>query len=225
MTRILVQRGSSGSSSNTNRSSSSLPSSSSSSAPPQPQFIGSEASSKEEDTVEQVQEIVSVDEFAGSSGSCDSKEPRIEDLATETLHSEVNDDTKDGNNDDVVGSGEMMKEFGGLRISEQENVSSGYSLQAVSGSSYPPPPPVPPPIPFAASANSRRFVPNNAGRIGSSRRAAAWPVVSTRSSPTGSRPSSPRSHCENEGYNSADEQSPCFGSSYDDAVNFYYFDL
>ncbi|KAM7522571.1 hypothetical protein LguiA_012473 [Lonicera macranthoides] len=228
MTRILVQRGSSGSSSNTNRSSSSLPSSSSSSAPPQPQVINSEASSKEEDIVEQVQETVSVDEFAGSSGSCDSNEPRIEDLATETLHSEVNGDTKDGNIDNVLGSGEMMKEFGGLRISEQENVSSGYSLQAVSGSSYPPPPPVPPPIPFAASANSRRFVPskaNNAGRIGSSRRAAAWPVVSTRSSPNGSRPSSPRSHCENEGYNSADEQSPCFGSSYDDAERERQFEI
>ncbi|KAJ6717184.1 OTU DOMAIN CONTAINING PROTEIN [Salix koriyanagi] len=58
--------------------------------------------------------------------------------------------------------------------------------------------------------------PSNSVRIGPSRRAVAWPVVSTRSSPAGSRPSSPRSHDENEGYNSGDEQNPCSVSSYDD---------
>lgn len=63
----------------------------------------------------------------------------------------------------------------------------------------------------------------NAARSGSSRRAVAWPVVTTRTSPSGSRPSSPRSHGESEGYNSADEQSPCFASSYDDLVNFCHY--
>ena len=60
---------------------------------------------------------------------------------------------------------------------------------------------------------------SNSVRIGSPRRAVAWPIVSTRTSPTGSRPSSPRSHGESEGYNSADEQNSCFVSSYDDAVS------
>lgn len=69
-----------------------------------------------------------------------------------------------------------------------------------------------PPKPSSTGSNSRRFTPGNSAalRIGSSRRATAWPVVST---------GSPRSHPENDGYNSADEQNPCFGSSYDDAVS------
>ena len=48
--------------------------------------------------------------------------------------------------------------------------------------------------------------------------------MASRTSPTGSHPSSPRSHGDGEGYNSADEQSPCFGS-YDDAVSFFSFDI
>ncbi|KAK8683334.1 hypothetical protein V6N13_039398 [Hibiscus sabdariffa] len=69
-----------------------------------------------------------------------------------------------------------------------------------------------------ANSNSRRFAlgSSNPVRAGSSRRAVPWPTVSTRTSPAGLCPS-PRSHCESEGYNSADEQNPCFVSSYNDA--------
>nr|GEW19905.1 OTU domain-containing protein 5-B-like isoform X1 [Tanacetum cinerariifolium] len=67
--------------------------------------------------------------------------------------------------------------------------------------SNPPPPPAPPPKP-------KRLSSLGGLRIGSTRR---WPVVSTGSPPRGS--------CENDGYNSADEQIPCYGSGYDDAVS------
>uniref|UniRef100_A0A5B6YYG5 Putative OTU domain-containing protein 5 n=1 Tax=Davidia involucrata TaxID=16924 RepID=A0A5B6YYG5_DAVIN len=233
MTRILVQRGSAGSSSNPNRSSS-LPGSSS--APPQPQ-VQVASTVKDEELGEEVQEQVVVDDFLEYCGSgADNKAAKTSDLLPESIHSDQNDDDfvdseKTGKGDDVD-SGDVLTQVGGLRIMERlgdeiEGLSGGDSSQMVSGSSYPPPPPVPPPKPSSANSNSRRFVSgcSNAVRIGSSRRAAAWPVVSTRTSPTGSRPSSPRSHCENEGYNSADEQSPCFGSSYDDAERERKFEI
>ncbi|KAF8109792.1 hypothetical protein N665_0091s0021 [Sinapis alba] len=74
--------------------------------------------------------------------------------------------------------------------------------------------PVPPPKP---SSNNRRSVLESFGvvRIGATRRgAASRSLVSTRSSPTGSHPSSPRSYGENEGYNSSDEHMPCFVPSH-----------
>ncbi|XP_076934557.1 OVARIAN TUMOR DOMAIN-containing deubiquitinating enzyme 6-like [Bidens hawaiensis] len=95
---------------------------------------------------------------------------------------------------------------------EENDVSKddNYALQDIhGGSSCPPAPPAPPPKP----------------RIGSSRRVNVWPVVSTRTSPTGSHPSSPKSHGDNEGYNSADEQIPCYGSSYDNAERDRQFEI
>ncbi|KAA8549906.1 hypothetical protein F0562_001590 [Nyssa sinensis] len=231
MTRILVQRGSAGSSSNPNRSSSL---SASSSAQPQPQ-VQVASTVKDEELEEEAQEQVVVDdlvEYCG--GVAENKGAKTGDLLPESIHSDRNDDDfvdseKTGKGDDVD-SGDIVKQVSGLRIMEREEIegmSAGDSSKMVSGSSYPPPPPVPPPKPSSTNSNSRRFVPgsSNAVRIGSSRRAAAWPVVSTRTSPTGSRPSSPRSHCESEGYNSADEQSPCFGSSYDDAERECKFEI
>ncbi|KAA8544285.1 hypothetical protein F0562_022297 [Nyssa sinensis] len=222
MTRILVQRGSVGSSSNPNRSSS-LPGSSS--ALPQPQVQAASAVKDEE--LEEVQELVVVDDLSEYSGSgTENKAVKTDDLLPENLLCDRNDDivqsekTEKGND---VDSGDLAKHAGGftgLRITERledeiEVLSGADSSQIDCGSSYPPPPPVPPPKPSSANLNSRKFVSGSSHgvRIGSSRR----PVVSTRTSPTGSRPSSPRSHCEGEGYNSADEQNPCFGSSYDDA--------
>ncbi|KHN38615.1 OTU domain-containing protein 5 [Glycine soja] len=118
---------------------------------------------------------------------------------------------------------EIVKGLSGLRVGErvvsESEVSSGdsSSLLVGGGGSCPPPPPVPPPKPsVTGNLNPRRSVSGslNSGSVGSSRR--AWPVVSARTSPVGSRPSSPRSHNESEGYNSADEQKPCLVSSYDD---------
>nr|KJB09099.1 hypothetical protein B456_001G123000 [Gossypium raimondii]KJB09100.1 hypothetical protein B456_001G123000 [Gossypium raimondii] len=120
----------------------------------------------------------------------------------------------------------MMNDSGEKVASETEG-SSGDPSPIGSRSSHPPPPPAPPPKPSSENLNSRRFASGspNPVRAGSSRRAVAWPIVSTRTSPSESWPSSPRSHGENEGYNSADEQSPCFVSSYGDAERERQFEI
>ncbi|KAG6761872.1 hypothetical protein POTOM_035111 [Populus tomentosa] len=225
MTRILVQRGS-GSSSNQSRAGSS-----SSAARPDTQGTSipqSASTVRDEEIGEEVQEQVVVDEVLENSGSNDNKVVQIDELLTvsinddriESLNDDIVDNEKVGN-DEGVGSGDLVKGSSGLILErslvESEGSSAGYP-EVCSGSPQPPPPPVPPPKPALTNSNSRRFMSgaSNSVRIGSSRRAVAWPVVSTRSSPTGSRPSSPRSHGENEGYNSGDEQNPCFVSTYDD---------
>lgn len=233
MTRILVQRGSSsGSSSNPSRSSSL---SGSSSAWSQPQVNNSQAvpAVKDEETGEEAQEHVIVDDLSENCGSSDNNAAKNDDVLMESIHNDHTLSSSDElsevervSKNDIAGQGELLKGLGSLTISERvpiDNVDSGGdSLLHVTGSSQPPPPPVPPPKISSANSNSRRTVSgsSNAVRIGPSRRAVAWPVVSTRTSPTGSRPSSPRSHGEGEGYNSADEQGPCFVSSYDDIVSF-----
>ncbi|KAJ7001766.1 OVARIAN TUMOR DOMAIN-containing deubiquitinating enzyme 6-like [Populus alba x Populus x berolinensis] len=225
MTRILVQRGS-GSSSNQSRAGSS-----SSAARPDTQgtsTLQAVSTPKDEDVGEEVQEQVVVDEFLENSGSHDNKVVKSDELLmgsingdrSDSLNDEIVDNDKVGN-EEGVGSGDSVKGLGGLILERSPVESEGSSSDCPengSGSPQPPPPPVPPPKPDLTNSNSRRFISgtSNSVRIGSSRRAVAWPVVSTRSSPTGSRPSSPRSHGENEGYNSADEQNPCFVSSYDD---------
>lgn len=211
MTRVFVQRGSStagsssasSSSNNTNRSSSS-----SSSSQPQAQVTG-------DDVQEQV---------------------LPEDLSIETVEIDRNDSldvpTTDKIEDEtVIGSEDILKRIGGVRVSEEEEEKDGkrsddYSSQTVVRSPYPPPPPAPPtppPKPSSTGSNSRRFTTGNSAalRIGSSGRATAWPVVST----AGSRVSSPRSHSENDGYNSADEQNPNYGSSYNDAERERQFEI
>ncbi|KAH8497844.1 hypothetical protein H0E87_016934 [Populus deltoides] len=225
MTRILVQRGS-GSSSNQSRAGSS-----SSAARPDTQgtrIPRSASTVRDEEIGEEVQEQVVVDEVLENSGSNDNKVVKSDELLTvsinddriESLNDDIVDNEKVGN-DERVGSGDLVKGLSGLILErslvESEGSSAGYP-EVGSGSPQPPPPPVPPPKPALTNSNSRIFMSgaSNSVRIGSSRRAVAWPVVSTRSSPTGSRPSSPRSHGENEGYNSGDEQNSCFVSTYDD---------
>ncbi|VVB01672.1 unnamed protein product [Arabis nemorensis] len=75
--------------------------------------------------------------------------------------------------------------------------------------------PVPPPKP-SSTANKRSVLGCfGALRIGATGRGAGpRSLVSARTSPTGSHPSSPRSHSENEGYNSSDEHMPCFVPSH-----------
>lgn len=232
MTRILVQRGSSsGSSSNPSRSSSL---SGSSSAWSQPQINSPQVLSavKDEEIEVEPQENVIADDLSENCGSSDNNAVKSDDVLLESTHndhspclSEELSEVERVIKNDIAGQGELMKGLGSLTISERVKVDSadsgGATLQNVTGSSQPPPPPVPPPKISSPNSNSRRTVTgsSNAVRIGPSRRAVAWPVVSTRTSPTGSRPSSPRSHGEGEGYNSADEQGPCFVSSYDDTVS------
>ena len=232
MTRILVQRGSSSASSSNPSRSSSLPSSSSASASAraEPQInLYEVVSAVKDEEIGEVQEQVVVDELIESSNSkvVKSDDPSFNIEQNEASTDEIADSEKVGN-DDSVGQGELTKCLSGLRILERgaaENEDlSGNSLQNVTGSSHsqPPPPPVPPPKPSASNSSGRRFISgsSNTARIGPSRRGIAWPVVSTRTSPTGSRPSSPRSHVESEGYNSADEQNHCSLSSYNDIVSF-----
>ncbi|KAG2331888.1 hypothetical protein Bca4012_018540 [Brassica carinata] len=100
---------------------------------------------------------------------------------------------------------------------ESEGIGSGSQVSSGDDSDLPPLP-VPPPKPSSnVSPGYRRSVLESFGavRIGATRRgAASRSLVSTRSSPTGSHPSSPRSHGENEGYNSSDEHMPCFVPSH-----------
>ncbi|KAF6165840.1 hypothetical protein GIB67_012737 [Kingdonia uniflora] len=194
MTRILVQRGSASSSSSSNQARSTVPSSSSSSAPPVQE------------------EPVGLDDNTVKTESLSESEEIVNQIGIE----EVSDKDKTGN-EDVLDSEVTVEALRGLSIGEPSVGSS----QIVSGSSYPPPPPVPPPKPVITNLSSRRTVScgSNALGIGSSRRAVAWPVVSTKTS-SASRPSSPKS----EGYNSADEQNPCYGPSYDDAEKEHRFE-
>ncbi|CAI9778321.1 unnamed protein product [Fraxinus pennsylvanica] len=243
MTRILVQRGSSGSSSsssssNQNRSSSVVaPNTSSSVTSPLPQATSNAqvVPSIRDDNLGEVQEQNVVDESLDPDVlNSKSKGTRSEDLSPERFNNDQNDnDEKDVGSekvrgDDIVGAGDLIKGFGGLSVVEEESDASvGSSFQMVNVSSYPPPPPVPPPKPSSMNKKSWRGSSggSNAVRIGPSRRATGWPGVSIRPSPTGSMPSSPRSHCENEGYNSADEQGPCYSSSYDDAERERQFEI
>lgn len=228
MTRILVQRGSGSSSSNQSRTGSS------SAARQDTQVTATAPVVSAPEIVEEAQELLVVDELLECCGSSDNKASKSDELLVEGLHGGRNENSSDeiGDNEklvnaECVGSGDMVKGLGGLRILERTSAESeGACLDSPGiggGSPQPPPPPVPPPKPLAtnSNSNSRRFVSgsSNSMRIGSSRRAVAWPVVSTRTSPSGSRPSSPRSHGDSEGYNSADEQNPCFVSSYDDLVS------
>ncbi|XP_043709430.1 OVARIAN TUMOR DOMAIN-containing deubiquitinating enzyme 6 [Telopea speciosissima] len=235
MTRILVQRGSSGSSSNPSRSS--LPSSSS--APIQQLVTPQLSSPLKEEEQEDVQEPGASDDLLDLCGNGDDdKSAKPGELLPESNQFGQNENVSDEFFDkektideDAVDFGVVTNEFGNIRISEnleldENQGSSGGSSQIVSSSSYPPPPPVPPPKPLVANPSSRRTVlgNSNTGRIGSSRRSVAWPVTA-RTSPSGSRPSSPRPYGEGEGYNSADEQTPCFGSSYDDAERERQFEI
>ncbi|XP_028756791.1 OTU domain-containing protein 5-B [Neltuma alba] len=232
MTRILVQRGSSGSSSSSSSRSSSSPGSSSVRAEPQVAVPPVSSVGKDENSGEEVKDLVVGDEVSDCPGTDDSK-PQSDNFSTESLHNDQTDTLSDEITDDktvkeeVSGLGEIMKGLSGLRNLRENEISKEDSSLTASGSSYPPPPPVPPPRPSAANLNSRRNASgnSNAVHIGSPRRGSARPVVSARTSPAGSRPSSPRSHNENEGYNSADEQSSCFVSSYDNLERERQFEI
>ncbi|KAJ6410136.1 hypothetical protein OIU84_009600 [Salix udensis] len=185
MTRILVQRGSG--SSNQSRAGSSTAARPDST----PQAV---STVRDEEIGEEVQEQAVVDEFLENSGSNDNKVVKSDELLTDSINDDQIESVNDGivdnekkDNDEGVGSGDLVKGLSGLILERSLVESEGSSAG-----------------------------PSNSVRIGPSRRAVAWPVVSTRSSPAGSRPSSPRSHDENEGYNSGDEQNPCSVSSYDD---------
>ncbi|XP_075521994.1 OVARIAN TUMOR DOMAIN-containing deubiquitinating enzyme 6 [Primulina tabacum] len=221
MTRIFVQRGSASqsSSSGQNRPSTSVTvNPSSSSSLPQQQVTSIayvDPALKDENFVEEGQEQNVLDDLSECCGTLDSESKinRSDDFSPGTLHNDQNVDKRDI--DDQTEDGMLTV------VEEETDTMVGSSSQMVSGSSPPPPKPSP------AILNSRRIASgdSNTVRIGSSRRTAGWPGVSSRSSPTGSHPSSPRSLYDGDGYNSADEQSPCFSSSYDDAEKEHQFEF
>ncbi|XP_050222590.1 OVARIAN TUMOR DOMAIN-containing deubiquitinating enzyme 6 [Mercurialis annua] len=236
MTRILVQRGS-GSSSSSNQSRAG----SSSAARPETQVTVTPqvlSTLKDEEIGSDSQELHVADELFEYCGSADAKAVKNDELVVEGISVDrneifsgeivVNEKLVDA---EGAKSGDLVKGFGELTIMESSTAdsegSSSASPNAASESPQPPPPPVPPPKPIATNSNSRKSASgsSNSVRSGSSRRAVAWPVVSTRTSPTGSRPSSPMSHGDCEGYNSADEQNPCFVSSYDDLERERQFEI
>uniref|UniRef100_M8C072 ubiquitinyl hydrolase 1 n=1 Tax=Aegilops tauschii TaxID=37682 RepID=M8C072_AEGTA len=126
----------------------------------------------------------------------------------------------------------FLMELSGLQLPDQfeqaNPVQSGTVPSQITGAaSHPPPPPAPPPKPSSSGNNGLRRMgsgSSNGVRIGSSRRPAAWPPVAAWTSASGSRPSSPRSLADCEGYNSADEQGACYTSSYDDSEREHMFE-
>lgn len=232
MTRILVQRGSGGSSSNPNRSSSLPGPSSSARTELQPSGTTPVASAaKDEESEEEVLEQVVVDElseyYCGGDNTAVKSDEHLEGYQgdqDENLGNEI----IDGDLlviDDPPSSEEVSKGLGGLKPVDLKENEGTSNLQSAVGSLHPPPPPAPP-RPSVANSSLKRIPMGslNSARLGSSRRSVARPVLSTRTSPTGSRPSSPRSHCESEGYNSADEQGSCF-VSYDDLERERQFEI
>ncbi|KAE8691729.1 casparian strip membrane protein [Hibiscus syriacus] len=239
MTRILVQRGSSSRSSSNPSRSSSLPGSSSSLTEPQVSSpIQVPPTAKDDEVSEEVQEQIDSVELVECYRSSKNKAVESDEPLPENLPNDWNVTSSDAlvegeqmNALDASGPCDIMNDLGGVRIPKNvvaETEGSGNDpLPFGSGSPHPPPPPVPPPKPSTANSNSRRFASGNSNpaRGGSSRRAVAWPTVSTSTSSFGSRPSSPRSHRESDGYNSSDEQNPCFVSSYDDAERERQFEI
>ncbi|XP_038992780.1 OVARIAN TUMOR DOMAIN-containing deubiquitinating enzyme 6-like isoform X2 [Hibiscus syriacus] len=237
MTRILVQRGSAGSSSSNPSRSSSLPGPSSFRVESQVSTHQVPSVAKDGEVSKEVLEQVTSDEHLECSRSIGNKGLK-DDPLLENLHNNRNETSSDTiaeaekvNTPDALGSWDMMNDSDGLRVSEKVAAESGGSSSDPSligsGCPHPPPPPIPPPKPSSANSHLRRFVSGSSILVhtGLSRRAVAWPIVSTRTSPSESRPSSPRSHVESDGYNSADEQSPCFVSSYSDAERERQFEL
>ncbi|XP_058779691.1 OVARIAN TUMOR DOMAIN-containing deubiquitinating enzyme 6 [Vicia villosa] len=229
MTRIYVQRGSStgGSSQNPNTNANNPNQNpnhgragAGSSVRPE-QGTQAQSAAKEEESVEEQHKLTVGDEileYAGTSNRVKSDELFMESLCLEEsdapLGKEVLADLPGKDvKEEVEGSQEERP------VIENEGLCEDNTVNVGGGSSHPPPPPVPPPKPSATNLTSRRGASGspNAVNAGSPRRTNVWPVVSARSSPAGSRPSSPKAHSESDGYNSADEQNPCYVSSYADA--------
>ncbi|XP_020577051.1 OTU domain-containing protein 5-B [Phalaenopsis equestris] len=230
MTRIVVQRGSGSSSTNQNRPSSS-------SVPP-PSASQSASSDKEEQEKEQNQDTRGLDDHIQHCVGIDEKVASGNEIPTETSQGSRVDVTniEEVENrkpciEETVESAVQVRGSGGLHLTEKvesdDSVIVGVGpSQLLIGGSNPPPPPVPPPKPSSPISGLRRsgLKFSNAVTIGS-RRQAARPVVSTWSSPSGSLPSSPRSYADGEGYNSADEQGPCFTSQYNDVERERLFEI
>lgn len=221
-----------GSSSNSGRSGSQTP------QQQQNQTSSSSAAREEELNVQpQLPELLASDDITehlleGSESSSNKPSRLVDPVSESSSCSEERPTREKPPKDDFnVTDPAFLAELTGLQFSdkpEQENsVQSGTGpSQMTGGASHPPPPPAPPPKPSSSNNGLRRMGSgsSNSVRIGSSRRPVAWPPVAARTSASGSRPSSPRSLADCEGYNSADEQGPCYTSSYDDSEREHMFE-
>jgi OTU domain-containing protein 5 len=209
MTRIFVTRGSGGSSSNQNRATSTLP---------QPGTVSQAASSisrdeepeKDADFQDNPVSAELTEQFS------DEKQAKSDELLSENSDEQLADESAD--------SSLVTEAISRVQVSEDSEQIGSFQMgtrspQLMGSASYPPPPPVPPPKPSQgtnsnnSSNNLRRMGSgglNNSVRIGSSRRSGAWLPLSSRSAGSGSHPASPRSIADSDGYNSADEQGPCY---------------
>ncbi|KAJ0973390.1 hypothetical protein J5N97_021349 [Dioscorea zingiberensis] len=228
MTRIFVQRtGIGGSSTNPNR----LPSGFQQQSPP---------SKEEEQEREYLQDSGGLDSLNEHSAGAEDKTTKNDECLPEGSQTPSVQPGSEGGemgescDEEVNESANMATEPSGDQIGDHsevinDSVGSGVgSSPIVTGGSYPPPPPVPPPKPSTISSSRRVASPSqNAVRIGASapRRPPTWPLVPGRSSPSGSRPSSPRAYGDGDGYNSSDEHNACFVSSYDDVERERLFEL
>ncbi|KAI4373608.1 hypothetical protein MLD38_011716 [Melastoma candidum] len=232
MTRILVQRGSSGSSSsNQGRPSPTGGPSSSSRTDVQPTPTSHvPPPGKDEEVGEEVLDQ-GVEELLEYSRAGNYNAVKNEDNLSENLNGEnsLNIEMVESENalsDDPINSEEQLRGLGGLKVldaTDNEGTSSNV-IPSSGGIAHPPPPPAPPKHLATHSISRRTSSGNLNSRLGPSRRNIAWASISARTSPTGSRPSSPRSRCENEGYNSADEQGSCF-VSYEDLERERQFEI
>jgi OTU domain-containing protein 5 len=224
-----VQRGAPGSSSSSGRSGSQP-------AQQQPAAPAREEELPLQPQPQQPPELLASDDITehlneGSENSSSSNKPlRLDDPVSESSSSAEERATREKppkDDTNVINSTFLVEELIGLQIPDEvehgNSVASGTgSSQMAGAASHPPQPPAPPPKPTSGNNGLRRMGSgsSNSVRIGSSRRPVAWPPVAARTSASGSRPSSPRSLVDGEGYNSADEQGPCYDSSYDDSVWF-----
>lgn len=254
MTRILVQRGGGGSSSsNSSQSRSSSAAASSSSLATSLAVSHAEASNFQPSFVpeddhhdhEALDDCLSYQDFTEIPYKLEVEEAAKELAACEISSAEENYDGCHAGADLYGNAGSIGvsgSELGEVDVEEKSTVVEdnrevqcekltgaqvGSAQKFVSSCSCPPPPPVPPPKPAIVGLAPRRFVSSGPAlqRSGSSRRQQfSWNTMASRTSPTGSRPSSPRSYGDGEGYNSADEQSTCFGS-YDDAERERQFEI
>lgn len=231
MTRILVQRGSGSSSSNQNRSS--VPSSSN--APTQPQTVPVQVNSavKSEGPSDEGNDQVIVSELPEHSAISGNKSTTSDDFSYGGPEQAQNVDDASGDGTKIVNDvsrNDLIRGFSSLTLTEHtKSESDGRnddSMRSGIGSSQPPPPPVPPPKPSGSNSNLRRVASgaSDSPQIGPCRRPTGWPGPA-RTSSSASRPSSPRSYCESEGYNSADEQTPCYGPSFYDLERERQFEI
>ncbi|KAJ0655939.1 putative ubiquitinyl hydrolase 1 [Helianthus annuus] len=136
-----------------------------------------------------------------NSGSTPSHEAQEHDLCGDLSLEIVETCDKSGDESVARVEDDNLLRIAGLRVideGEEENgvlKSDDCALQGSGGGSYPPAPPAPPPKPSSTKYKS------------------------------GSRIGSPKSHGDNEGYNSADEQIPCYGSSYDNTERDRQFEI